>query len=132
LSLNGLRTQAGGRSDPQQHVAGLLGRRGPGASKTEFEAHQNQRVVFGGLPVTVARDRDRDRESLSAAKARGEPIDLAQAHAARRLDQLDTTPPTRPHLHRGTTTPFALALGLLLGFAAARLTRPGHQRREYP
>jgi len=91
-----------------------------------LEAHQHQRVVFGGLPVTVARE----RESPIAAEARGDPIDEARTHADRRLDQLATTPQPRQHPHRGTDTPFALALGLLLGFAAARLRRPGHQRRE--
>lgn len=52
-----------GRPDPAQHIAdlraNLLGGRGRGASQEELEAHQRQRVVYGGLPITVARERDR-------------------------------------------------------------------------
>lgn len=122
--------QDGRRPDPQQRIAalraGLLGGRGPGASKTELEAHQRERVAFGGVPVTVARG----RESLIAAQARGDSLDEAQAHAARRLDRLATTPPPRRHSHRLSEAPLALALGLLLGFTAARLPRRGQRRGE--
>lgn len=114
-----------GRPDPVQHIAelraNLLGGRGRGASQEELEAHQRQRVVYGGLPITVARERD----SLVDARARRAPVTEPQVDAARRLAELAVKPSStqeRPRARRKSRNwlagvACALALGgALIGF----------------
>lgn len=113
--------------EPAQHIAelraNLLGGRGPGASQQELEAHQHQRVVYGGMPITVARERD----SLVAARARADPVDGPRVDAARRIAELAVTPASEANRHRtprgprtrSTDVASALALGALIGFAVA-------------
>ena len=117
--------------EPAQHIAklraNLLGGRGPGASQQELEAHQHQRVVYGGTPITVARERD----SLVAARAGADPVDGPRVDAERRIAELGVTPaseatrhraPRRPR-HRSTDIVSALTLGALFGFVMASRRR---------
>lgn len=114
-------------TEPAQHIAelraNLLGGRGPGASQQELEAHQHQRIDYGGMPITVVRERD----SLVAARARAEPVDAPRVDAARRIAQWAVTPASEANRHRTPRGPrsqrtdvaSALALGALIGFAVA-------------
>lgn len=111
--------------DPVQHVAalraGLLGGRGPGASRQELEAHQHQRVAYGGSPVTVVREHD----SLVTARARGEAVDEPRADAPRRLAAVSgATAPADPchrvaRRRRRSDVALALVLGAATGFLVA-------------
>jgi hypothetical protein len=71
--------------EPQQHIrqlrTNLLAGRGPGASATELAAHQHQRVDFGPLPVTAAREEVAVATRQAAARQPG----AAQRHASREL-----------------------------------------------
>ncbi|MDN5760767.1 MAG: hypothetical protein L0H41_00410 [Microlunatus sp.] len=130
------------RPDPQRHIAALranvLGGRGPDASQTELDAHQHQRVVIGGVPVTVARE----QVDLNTALARSSVVNQARADAARRLAQLTakpSSPTTQPasrvaepappqRRYRGTGVAYAWVLGVLIGFAlGSRRHRRGQQ-----
>ncbi len=116
------------RADPQQRVAtlraGLLGGRGPGASRLELEAHQHQRVVYGGNPITVVREHD----SVVTARARGEAVDEPRADAPGRLAAVSgTTAPADPcrrvtrGRRRGRGRRADVVLSLTLGAAAGFL-----------
>ncbi len=114
-------------TDPQRRIAalraGLFGGRGPGASATELEAHQHQRVVIGGMPVTAARE----QLAVATTRARATPLDDAQAHAARYPAHPDG-PVAGPDDRPGRTAvvlPLAVGVGALLGYAAAHLHRHG-------
>lgn len=101
--------------DPQQYIAGLraslLEGRGPGATKSELEAHQHQRVAYGGLPVTAARA----QVALAADQARAIILDPAQERTARRLAQLPIEPPPHEQWTHRRHIAYALILGTLLG-----------------
>lgn len=122
--------------DPQQHIvalrARLLGGRGPGASPGEMEAHQHQRVEFGGLPVPAARE----QESLATARAREDPVDEVEARASRDLARLHSGPPAREASHRRpgrrrAETGYAVVLGALIGFVVGvRLSRRRARERH--
>lgn len=107
---------------PQERVAALranlLGGRGPGASPAEMEAHQHQRVDYGGVPVTA----DREQLALATQKARDATVDQTQERASARLAHPGDQPP-RPPRHQRADIVAALAVGAVLGFTAARLRR---------
>lgn len=124
--------------DAQAAVAqmrgGLLGGRGPGASRAEFLRHTRARVAVGGIPVPALRE----SVAVDAARARRDTDVLALAVGEQRdrlaadLDLLlNRLPPRAPRV-RASGVParlFVRAAALLLA-ASLLARRLGRRRRS--
>lgn len=124
--------------DAQAAVAqmrgGLLGGRGPGASRSEFLRHTRARVAVGGVPVPALRE----SVALDAARARRDTDALAEAVEEQRdrlaadLDLLSRVPPRASGvgaMGRPTRRFRTAAVLLSIALVARRLGRRRRSRR---